>query len=170
LIRQSAELNEFRNVEVLQLACGDRSGVATLRVPQGGSGNGSLYRDFAELGPQEEVEVRVQRFDEIIGDRPLAGNVVLKLDVEGAELTFIDGAARLLESRRPLIVIEVNPVTATAAGYAVQDVFTRLRNLGYDTAVELERDGRRVRLDEADAQTERNIAVIDGRMHRGPAA
>jgi FkbM family methyltransferase len=54
-----------------------------------------------------------------------AGRLLVKIDVEGAELDVLRGAARLLAERRPLIVVESTP------GRARAELCQFLGDLGY---------------------------------------
>jgi hypothetical protein len=65
--------------------------------------------------PPESVEVKLARLDELVTE-PIQ---VLKIDVEGFEIAVLEGATGLL-ARSPthLIIVEWQPHTLVAAGYA----------------------------------------------------
>jgi hypothetical protein len=69
--------------------------------------------------------VGVVRLDEAVAEVP----TLIKIDVEGAETAVLRGAERFLRSERPPhLIVEHNPVSAAAAGFAPGDVM-RVVNL-----------------------------------------
>jgi len=82
-------------VQLLRLALGDADGQATLSQPMM-SGSASL------LDSDGGTEVQVRRLDGL----GLPAPHLIKLDIEGAELAALRGAAGILERHRPAIVME----------------------------------------------------------------
>jgi len=64
---------------------------------------------------------------------------VIKLDAEGSELPALEGCRGILEGKRPLLVIELNEVTARAFGYSVMDLLRFLWDRGYEVTL-IQRD------------------------------
>lgn len=102
------------DVELVEAAIGDRSGSATLTVDDEWSGKSSL------VGPRKEgghvIEVPIMTIDEFCAESP-PSRVCMKIDVEGGEMSVIDGAARTLaRSRVAVMMIEIlhMPVEAIA--------------------------------------------------------
>jgi FkbM family methyltransferase len=135
LIRRSADANGFTNLEVHQLATGSRAGAADIYVPHRDTGRAGIHRAFSGKSAHNTLRVRVDRLDDAIDWRRLPGNLVIKIDVEGAERDTIDGAAGLITERRPAMIAELNPWSARAAGYAVEDLLDSLTEKGYDSFV-----------------------------------
>src|ERR1700691_3168087 len=113
------ELNRSSNVQVLELAVSDREGSAHFET-RTGSGLGHI----APAGP---VEVKVTRLDALQGS-PLPN--VMKIDVEGAEVGVLQGAASLLASAKPTIFLSLHGDGLKKAcleilagyGYTFQDI------------------------------------------------
>ncbi|MGH8223107.1 MAG: FkbM family methyltransferase [Woeseiaceae bacterium] len=109
-------------------------------------GLGTLFSSAQRSVATEEVllttldvfvrEANVQRLD------------LIKLDVEGAELAALQGAAETLERFRPYLIIEVQQDTARAAGYEAADILRLLRPLGYVFDI-IGRNGRLHSVDES---------------------
>ncbi len=101
---------------------------ATLRFfhPTGALNHGQASA-FASLVPQAtEYSVPAMRLDEEIDHVP----DVIKMDVEGAELTALQGAEKLLRAEKPpTIVIEHNHESSAAAGYKPSDIFRLLKSI-----------------------------------------
>jgi FkbM family methyltransferase len=135
MIRQSAEANGFANVEVCEFAAAATGGSADLYVPMRDTGRGGLHRGFSGTPRHETLRVNVARLDDAIDWHRLPGNVVMKLDVEGAECDVIDGASQLIAERRPAMIVELNPLSAQAAGHTTETIVDSLTERGYDAFV-----------------------------------
>lgn len=73
---------------------------------------------------------------------------VVKIDVEGAEVGVLQGAARMLQQDRPRVFLSVHPTELELMGSSVAELAALIGELGYDCR---EADGRPVeafRLDE----------------------
>ena len=78
----------------------------------------------------EEIRVQTTTLDVELAD--VADLAFIKLDVEGAELDALFGAAALLEAHRPLVHIEASHVSWTPFGYGPTELYAFLADLGYD--------------------------------------
>jgi FkbM family methyltransferase len=160
LLRRSFQANGFRHAEVLEVACSDSDGQATFFVSHTASGTGGLYEGFSGGAKRKRFNVALCRLDDRLAGRALPGRVLLKLDVEGSELSVIRGAASFLRERRPLIVLELNPSSAKAAGYDVRDLLRTLGEIGYDRIAEPAEFPRARLLADADHVRQRNVFII----------
>jgi FkbM family methyltransferase len=122
----------FADVECRQLALGAEAQVAKFchfRRLDGWSGLRRSPQISDERGDPEFITVNVSTLDSEIGE--LVPSIV-KIDVEGSELDVIEGARRLLESVRPLLIIE--HVAQASALYETPStaLWDRLAQLGYE--------------------------------------
>lgn len=118
--------------DVHAVACGDRHGEVDLFVPGGSSGAAGVHRRYSGGSLHRTVRVPLRTVDASVTPEGLTGRVVMKIDVEGSESVVLEGAAALLRSVRPVILLEVNPVAMRAAGTTPASLATLLRSLGYD--------------------------------------
>jgi FkbM family methyltransferase len=122
-IRTNAALNDLHQIEVLEAAASDRSGVADLVVVRD-----RLWTRLASVGDHHQGEQRVQvptvALDDLDGPPP----ALIKIDVEGAELDVVAGMRRLLRDARPIVVCEMHGRNAEFcaamrdAGYTVSNL------------------------------------------------
>ena len=97
------------NVYVIPAAVSDRCGLLTFYEPTAHLTNGSLIEAFAA---QFQTPVRKNLVPSVNGEalqemvRPY-DRLLLKIDVEGAEFTVINGLTDLIRSKRPDIIMEV---------------------------------------------------------------
>lgn len=122
-LRASAVANRLSQLTVLEAAVSSEEGRASFDLEE------SPESDSPSAGgpPQlASVEVRVTTLDRATGEAGLADVSFVKLDVGGAEVDALDGAAELLARDQPLLMIERQHGNAPNAG-----LFERLSALGY---------------------------------------
>jgi FkbM family methyltransferase len=124
----NAELNRLANVTVIEAAVWSAAGTVGLRAG-GPAGSGTASVD-AEAG-DGAAGVPAVTIDAFAGDGRAAPNV-LKIDVEGAELEVLRGAAGSLDSGRIRdLFIETHPGGIAARGADEADVAALLAEHGY---------------------------------------
>ena len=138
MIRESLTLSNATNVELVECACGAASGEAQLMVPRDDSGRAGLFAAFSGRSGHATATVPMRTLDEIAGDLPGTGNVVLKIDVEGSEIDVLEGGAGFIRAHRPVLIVEHNPWSATAAGHDKDALMERLRSLGYGSILSID--------------------------------
>ncbi len=117
------------------LVAGDRDGEVTF-FTFGTSMAASLGRaNVKELNPERPAEVGEERvaattLDRFCRERGLTP-ALLKVDVEGAELLVLRGAAGLLRAARPRVLCEVHPAQMQNVGCRVADFEAFVRDAGY---------------------------------------
>ena len=84
-------------------------------------GMASFYKSLT--GEGQTFTVSTARLDEVLDGVP----DLIKIDVEGAELSAIEGMQKLLcAPSPPKLIIEHNPTSCAAAGYRPSDIFSKL--------------------------------------------
>jgi FkbM family methyltransferase len=125
-------LNRCHNVEVSDAALGSASGNEDLHVVLGSESGCNSLRPPEVSQPTRKLQVRVERLDDALKARQIAGVDFMKLDVEGAELAVLQGASALLSTRpRPIILAEVEDIRTQPWGYPAKEILLFLRNVGY---------------------------------------
>lgn len=124
-LEKNVARNGFGNVKMENRALGSETGSATLHIEQDnpGVGSHSLLRRTDTLATTETIGLI--RGDEYATRTDLSPDLI-KVDVEGAELSVLKGLEQTLRNTRPRLVVEVHD---TADGDAVRSF---LRDCGYD--------------------------------------
>jgi FkbM family methyltransferase len=130
--------------EIVPAAVGAETGWATLMVPVGRSYLGSIVPDvFARWEtPVMRLGVPLTSLDEFAAERRVMPDLV-KIDVEGAELSVLQGAQGLLAEARPVVIFESWRSAAergrlfelfAALGYTVHDAAAERRGCALSLA------------------------------------
>ena len=131
-LAQHLRINRCRNVVVQPCALGDRAGSADLFLVEGIHDwcNSLRLPNVEERTSRVTVEVR--RLDDVLERIGWPRVDFIKLDVEGAELSVLNGAGQLLRGDfRPAILAEVQDVRTAPWGYAAREIVRFLANAGY---------------------------------------
>ncbi len=111
-------LNRADNVQVVQAAVADRTGLAGFAV-EASNAMGHL------TSRASEYLVPTLTADDLLAQLPGPGPDLIKIDIEGAEAAFLAGADRLLRHRAPELLVALH---GEAQGQAC---VSRLRSHGY---------------------------------------
>jgi FkbM family methyltransferase len=147
--------------EVHHVALGETDGgVGTLFVPTHSSGYASVLGGYAGVyGRTEALEVGLRTLDSLLAGRPLPTPVLVKIDVEGADLSVLRGGRSFIEEHRPMLLLELNQTALEAAGESPASLITLLADLGYPAFSETVDPTIRRPIAELDDGRQRNVLV-----------
>lgn len=132
LLQRNVVRNKLRNVAINQVAVCDHTGEDSLvQSMPSNVGASSLVCHGEASGPT--VRVPCSSLDDYVEARGCSlteGDVVLKIDVEGAETLVLRGATRVL-AKKPSLVLETVPENLEAFGSSYAELADLLLALGY---------------------------------------
>ena len=106
------EANDFRDCIVIPCALSSQHGYATLMMSAADDPSASILDGYRPesfyTGPRRRVPLLTG--DDYLSWFPPEGRLVVKIDVEGAELDVIRGFLRTIEKFQPEIVCEILPI------------------------------------------------------------
>lgn len=132
LLLRNLKINQWQ-AEVHPVACGSRPDVLEL---YGGGTAASLLPGWMGLPTANSILVPVLPLDDVVGERFADQRVFCLVDVEGAELGVLDGAARFLgRNPKPLWMMEIcideHYATANGRNPLMLETFDRFFSSGY---------------------------------------
>ncbi|WP_217633633.1 FkbM family methyltransferase [Thiocapsa roseopersicina] len=137
-LRRTKLLNDFDQMEVVESAVGDTSGVQDFFIPGLASGVGSIFASHAaQASVSKRTRVTIDTLDNLVKAAGLSSVDLIKIDVEGAELLVFQGAAETIRNHRPLLWFEINPQALRTAGLSPADLLEAIKTLGYSSVYEL---------------------------------
>jgi FkbM family methyltransferase len=115
--------NIQENVDVISAAASDRNGKCNLVVNETHPGDNRLGEDGEE--------VLAITLDSLMKKRSGATFSLIKLDTQGAEMSVLKGAKRLLERDHPALLVEIDDVALRQFGASADEVIQYLTKIGY---------------------------------------
>jgi len=124
-------LHEIVNTN--RVALSNFSGVVSMRIPEACEANhgmGSLI-DRVNSKLSKEIDVLSMTFDEFVERERIRKLDFMKVDIEGAEILFLEGARKSVTRLMPELLIEVSPNALAASGGAEKLIY-QIRVMGYE--------------------------------------
>lgn len=87
--------------------------------------SGLRQRQFnrPDLAQPQVIQVTVRRLDDLAVEQNMPSPDFVKIDIEGAEMDFLDGAATVLDKARPILSVEYGSSGFAAYGRAANDLW-----------------------------------------------
>ena len=124
--------NRCENVHIAPCALGDSEGETDFYLVEGAQDWCNSRKPPAVDEPAKKIRTQVRALDDVLAERGIHKVDFIKLDVEGAELSVLYGAMRLLQGEsRPAILAEVQDIRTKAWGYPAREVLQHLVRLDY---------------------------------------
>lgn len=144
LAASTIALNDAQNVTLFNAAVSDADGSLVFHSTPGNSAIASARRhSFGLLNEWRQVTVPTVRLDTLHAEGELDGVSVLKIDVEGLELSVLRGALDFIAAVRPTVVYEYTPLAAADHGWTQEDSIALLRRAGeFEFTAVAENDGQ----------------------------
>jgi FkbM family methyltransferase len=129
-VEANAHRNSLSNIRVLPVAAGARSGTAQLALARH-PGGAVLASAGTPPDATRTIDVPVVAIDDLVRRADIPPPNVVKIDVEGAEDSVLDGLGETLTTTRPTLVIELDDASAQGLERRADDLVRRLRALDY---------------------------------------
>ena len=128
--------NNFSNIEILRVGVARESGASPIYMAAGRFADGSHHDGLGTLFPTEARstpvgEISLVSIDDFARSRNLQRLDLIKIDIEGGELSALQGATHVFATLKPALIVEVSDQTCRAAGYTMQDLYWFLGENGY---------------------------------------
>lgn len=131
-LEKHLRLNRCSNVALVPCAAGENPGEAELFVVDGFNDWYNSLQPPVTAEPVKTVRVPVRRLDDILSELEISKVDFIKMDVEGAELSVLYGALKLLNCKsRPAMLIEVQDVRTRQWSYAAREILQFLVRMDY---------------------------------------
>jgi FkbM family methyltransferase len=123
------QANHFGQVVVDARAAADHAGRMGFTAPVAGAvwdGTGRL------LTERDGRTIDCVRLDDVAAERQIERVALIKIDVEGWELSVLRGAQRILREQRPVVLFEFDPAYVSRCGGTAGDLNTLFADAGYE--------------------------------------
>ena len=109
-VKKLVELNKHLNMRVEEVAVSDKTGLATFNIMADKTMGKLAFSDFekGESGIQK-LDVHTISLDELI-EKGIPEPDFVKIDVEGVEELVLKGAIKLMQRKKPVLMIEIHSI------------------------------------------------------------
>lgn len=130
-LQANVALNKFDNIEMVKLALGEKeeNRIIYLSGPDN-EGMSSLSQPENYSGKSEMV--KVSTLDKWTAYKEIKKIDVIKIDVEGSELSALKGMKETISRFHPYIIIELNPHTLNYFSLTPADVLSFVSEISYE--------------------------------------
>ena len=104
LLRKNIEINQLKNIKLLECAASDRTGESVIRMAENPSTASMVWH--RDNPAATEIVVKTAAIDELVEARELGYPKFVKIDVEGAEGFVLMGMHRTIAASRPVLFVE----------------------------------------------------------------
>lgn len=146
--------NGFDNVDLYPIALGEQPGTLKMQLDPTNKGQSMVVGNDQDDAPAQErkqkgfvpteMDLEVTSIDTVAQSNPDLKNVlVAKVDIEGSEGKFLQGAEQLLADNPPCyLMMELNPSFLKNAGTPVPFIEDLLRKAGYERKEQMQEPNR----------------------------
>jgi FkbM family methyltransferase len=131
VLSKSIRRNRLENqISVVQTFVSDAQGETEFYSCTASETSSAYFHDHIRAAVEENSQqirshkVLCSTLDSLCDAHGLKNVGAVKVDVEGAELLALKGCKKLMQQQpTPVFIVEMNPVTARAAGYSIKDIW-----------------------------------------------
>ncbi len=138
IVEKSLSINALSEFKVYPVALGNIDGDVTFLIPLGTSGSAGIFAEHSATDRFKSIKVPIKRMDDLIEWQGFTGKILLKLDIEGSESSFLLGASDLIKTLKPMLIIEIHPETLKAAKTNGDNLKVLLADLGFQSYAEID--------------------------------
>jgi len=127
---ENIALNKISSVTVINAAVGERDDLKEIYISTADNIGMSSFQEPENYSGRKE-KVKVIAIDGWFKSSGLPKIDLVKIDIEGSELSALKGMTKTLLNFKPVIIVEVNPDTLRLFDHRSLDIFDHLKQLGF---------------------------------------
>lgn len=127
ILKKNLLLNKVKDFEIYNIAISNREGISQFNLTEASDCAGFYKHHLSET--RKKINVQIIPGDKIIGNRLVD---FIKIDVEGHEITVLEGLYETLKNENLILLIEFNPTLLEAAGHRPEELLEVIKNREFD--------------------------------------
>jgi len=130
VLQKTIEVNALKNVRLYNYGLSDKSSETKISI--GDSSATIHWLDNQGGGGVRGVEsITLKKLDDIANSLNIEKLDFIKIDVDGHEPAFLEGAWNTIDKYKPIILMEIDHLHYLKAGVTAWDFYNKLREKGY---------------------------------------
>ena len=139
-LNENISINNIKNITPVNAAVGEINEEREIFLSAPGNMGMSSFQQPENYSGKKE-KVTVIAIDDWFKTSGLAKIDLIKLDIEGSELTALKGMKEVLQKQRPVLIIEINPETLSLFSLKPFDICNYLNQLNFEGFIIAENGG-----------------------------
>lgn len=128
--KENIELNQLRNISLHKVGLSDTEKDVEIIYNLRNSGTASIFKPATAAEKKETIHL--MKFDDFCNAENLENINLLKVDIEGSELSFLVGAEYAIKRNRKLaMAVEMMDENCMNIGYTISELFQYIVGLGF---------------------------------------
>jgi FkbM family methyltransferase len=123
ILKLNLQANKAENVRVIKKGLSNKKQELKIHI---GESSASVHIPGNYLNEATEI-ISLITLDEFIEQDPLEKIDLIKVDIDGHEPLFLEGACKTIEKYDPIILMEVSHLHYLEAGYTAWDIYEMLK-------------------------------------------
>ncbi len=125
-LKTNVSINELANVEVYDLAVGEKNGEISFNIYPKNFCNAGMSSKYMDTPLTRKITVNQQTLDSFVESHNINKVDFLKMDIQGAEMDLLAGAATMIARFKPIIFLEALQIYND-----IQTMYAELGKYGY---------------------------------------
>jgi len=131
LFEENISLNNVSNIKTINAAVGEKDDEKEIYISTDDNTGMSSFQKTENYSGKKE-KVKVIAIDSWFRSSGLSKIDLVKIDIEGSELSALKGMNEMLLNFKPLLIVEINPDTLRLFNHGSVDIINYLKQLGFD--------------------------------------
>ncbi|MBS1533084.1 MAG: FkbM family methyltransferase [Bacteroidetes bacterium] len=134
-LEKNIKINAIENVTALKIGLSDSDEEKKINLYSLSANNTIFDKNIAAGGTLKKIGVetiKLKRLDDLVSGGDVPAPDIIKVDIEGAELSFLKGAKNTVIQYRPTVLLEYSDVTTRDAGYDRKILLNTLDLINYN--------------------------------------
>ena len=130
-MNDNISLNNIKNISTINAAVGEINGEKELFVSASDNLGMSSFRQPENYSGKKE-KIKVVTIDDWYKTSGLSKIDIIKLDIEGSELAALKGMKEVLQTQKPVLIVEINPETLSMFNLQPSDIYVYLNQFNFE--------------------------------------
>ena len=127
VLKMNLEANNIQNAEIFKIGLSNKNQELEIQI---GNSSATLHSPGNQALKSQEL-IKLTSFDAFIKQYNIQKIDFIKIDIDGHEPFFFEGAWKTLEEYTPIILLEVNHLNYLEAGFTAWDFYDLLKKKNY---------------------------------------